>query len=56
MSERDGEALALRLQSAKLKPNTAAEDADYPHVRGLDKMLYQRLLPACGCRKSKTCC
>jgi hypothetical protein len=26
------------------KPNTAAEDTDYRHARGLDKALYQRLL------------
>ena len=44
VSERDGKALALRLQRAKLKPNTAAEDTDYRHARGLDKALYQRLL------------
>jgi DNA replication protein DnaC len=43
-TERDGKALALRLQRAKLKPNTAAEDTDYRHVRGLDKALFQRLL------------
>ena len=44
MSERDSKALVLRLQRAKLKPNTAAEDTDYRHARGLDKALYQRLL------------
>jgi DNA replication protein DnaC len=44
VSDRDGKALALRLQRAKLKPNTAAEDTDYRHARGLDKALYQRLL------------
>lgn len=44
MSERDGKALALRLQRAKLKPNTAAEDTDYRHAHGLDKALYQRVL------------
>ena len=44
VSERDGKALALRLQRAKLKPNTAAEDTDYHRARGLDKALYQRLL------------
>lgn len=44
MSERDGKALALRLQRAKLKPNTAAEDTDYRHASGLDKALFQRLL------------
>jgi hypothetical protein len=27
-TERDGKALALRLQRAKLKPSTAAEDTD----------------------------
>ena len=43
-TERDGKALALRLQRAKLKPNTAAEDIDYRHARGLDKSLVQRLL------------
>ena len=43
-TERDGKALALRLQRAKLKPNTAAEDIDYRHARGLDKTLVQRLL------------
>lgn len=43
-TERDGKALALRLQRAKLKPNTAAEDIDYRHSRGLDKTLFQRLL------------
>jgi DNA replication protein DnaC len=43
-TERDGKALAMRLQRAKLKPNTAAEDTDYRHARGLDKALYQRLL------------
>ena len=43
-TERDGKALALRLQRAKLKPNTAAEDTDYRHARGLDKALFQRLL------------
>ena len=43
-TERDGKALALRLQRAKLKPNTAAEDTDYRHPRGLDKALFQRLL------------
>ena len=44
VSERDGKALTLRLQRAKLKPNTAAEDTDYRHARGLDKALFQRLL------------
>ncbi|CAN7411181.1 ATP-binding protein [Duganella sp. LjRoot269] len=44
VSKCDGKALALRLQRAKLKPNTAAEDTDYRHARGLDKALYQRLL------------
>lgn len=44
VSERDRKALALRLQRAKLKPNTAAEDTDYRHARGLDKALFQRLL------------
>lgn len=44
VSERDSKALALRLQRAKLKPNTAAEDTDYRHARGLDKALFQRLL------------
>jgi DNA replication protein DnaC len=44
VSERDGKALAMRLQRAKLKPNTAAEDTDYHHARGLDTALYQRLL------------
>ena len=43
-TERDGKALALRLQRAKLKPSTAAEDTDYRHARGLDKALVQRLL------------
>jgi DNA replication protein DnaC len=43
-TDRDGKALALRLQRAKLKPNTAAEDIDYRHTRGLDKALFQRLL------------
>lgn len=43
-TERDGKALALRLARAKLKPNTAAEDTDYRHARGLDKALFQRLL------------
>ncbi len=43
-TERDGKALALRLQRAKLKPNTVAEDTDYRHARGLDKALFQRLL------------
>ena len=43
-TERDGKALALRLQRAKLKPNTSAEDTDYRHARGLDKALFQRLL------------
>jgi DNA replication protein DnaC len=43
-TERDGKALALRLLRAKLKPNTAAEDTDYRHARGLDKALFQRLL------------
>ncbi len=44
VTERDGKALALRLQRARLKPNTAAEDIDYRHPRGLDKALFQRLL------------
>jgi DNA replication protein DnaC len=44
VTERDGKALALRLQRAKLKPNTAAEDTDYRHARGLDKAMFQRLL------------
>lgn len=44
VSECDGKALALRLQRTKLKPNTATEDTDYRHVRGLDTALYQRLL------------
>ncbi len=43
-TERDGKALALRLQRAKLKPSAAAEDIDYRHARGLDKALFQRLL------------
>lgn len=43
-TERDGKALALRLQRARLKPNAAAEDIDYRHARGLDKALFQRLL------------
>lgn len=43
-TERDGEALALRLQRAKLKPNTAAKDTDDRHARGLDKALFQRML------------
>jgi DNA replication protein DnaC len=43
-TERDGRLLAQRLLRAKLKPNTAAEDTDYRHARGLDKLLYQRLL------------
>jgi DNA replication protein DnaC len=43
-TKRDGKALALRLQRAKLKPNTAAEDTDYRHARGLDKALFRRLL------------
>lgn len=44
VSDRYGKTLALRLQRAKLKPNTTAEDTDYRHARGLDKALYQRLL------------
>ncbi|MFC6520986.1 IS21-like element helper ATPase IstB [Undibacterium arcticum] len=43
-TERDGRLLAQRLLRAKLKPNTAAEDTDYRHARGLDKALFQRLL------------
>lgn len=43
-TDRDGRLLAQRLLRAKLKPNTAAEDTDFRHARGLDKMLYQRLL------------
>lgn len=43
-TERDNKQLALRLQRAGLKPNTAAEDTDYRHSRGLDKALFQRLL------------
>lgn len=43
-TERDNKQLALRLQRAGLKPNTAAEDTDYRHPRGLDKALFQRLL------------
>lgn len=43
-TERDNKQLALRLQRAGLKPNTAAEDTDYRHARGLDKALFQRLL------------
>jgi DNA replication protein DnaC len=42
-TERDGKALALRLQRAKLKPNTATEDTDYRHAYGLDKARFQRL-------------
>lgn len=57
VSERDGKALALRLQRVKLKPNTAAEDTDYRHARGLDKARCTNgCWPACGCRKSRTCC
>ena len=44
VTERDGRLLAQRLLRAKLKPNTAAEDTDYRHARGLDKALFQRLL------------
>ena len=36
--------MAQRLLRAKLKPNTAAEDTDYRHARGLDKVLFKRLL------------
>ena len=43
-TERDNKQLALRLQRAGLKSNTAAEDIDYRHPRGLDKALFQRLL------------
>lgn len=43
-TERDGHLLAQRLLRAKLKPNTAAEDTDYRHARGLDKVLFKRLL------------
>ena len=43
-TERDGRLLAQRLLRAKLKPNTAAEDTDYRHARGLDKVLFKRLL------------
>jgi hypothetical protein len=43
-TEGDCNALGLRLQRAKLKPNTAAEDTGYRHARGLDKVLFQRLL------------
>jgi len=35
-TDHDGKALAQRLQRAKLKPDTAAEDTDYRHTRGLD--------------------
>ena len=42
-TDRDNKQLALRLQRAGLKPNTAAEDTDYRHARGLDKALFQRL-------------
>lgn len=44
VTERDCRLLAQRLLRAKLKPNTAAEDTDYRHARGLDKALFQRLL------------
>jgi DNA replication protein DnaC len=43
-TERDNKQFALRLQRARLKPNTAAEDTDFRHARGLDKVLFQRLL------------
>lgn len=43
-TERDNKQLALRLQRARLKSHTAAEDTDYRHPRGLDKALFQRLL------------
>lgn len=43
-TERDSRLLAQRLLRAKLKANTAAEDTDYRHARGLDKLLFQRLL------------
>ena len=43
-TERDGRLLAQRLLRAKLKPNTASEDTDYRHARGLDKVLFKRLL------------
>ena len=39
VSERDGKTLALRLQRAKLKPNTTAEDAAYRRARELDRAL-----------------
>lgn len=55
-TERDGKALALRLQRAKLKPNTTAEDIDYRHARGLDKALFQRLWAGTGWPKSRTSC
>jgi DNA replication protein DnaC len=42
VTERDGRLLAQRLLRAKLKPNTAAEDTDYRHARGLDKVLDDR--------------
>lgn len=43
-TERDNKQFALRLQRARLKSNTAAEDTDFRHARGLDKVLFQRLL------------
>ena len=43
-TERDNRLLAQRLLRARLKPNAAAEDTDYRHARGLDKILFQRLL------------
>ncbi|MFD2271865.1 IS21-like element helper ATPase IstB [Undibacterium arcticum] len=52
-TERDGRLLAQRLLRAKLKPNTAAEDTDYRHARGLDKALFQRLLAGQWLREKK---
>jgi hypothetical protein len=55
VSDRDGKALAFRLQRTRLKPSTSAEDTGYRHVRA-DKALYNGCWPACGCRKNRTCC
>jgi DNA replication protein DnaC len=43
-TERDNSQLARRLKQAKLRQQAVAEDVDYQHPRGLDRILFQRLL------------
>lgn len=56
VSERDGKTLALRLQRAKLMPNTAAEDTDFATRAGSVRRCINGCWLACGCRNDRTCC